>query len=77
MFGDDVFGRTQTGGRTVKITPWCKPTRFGQEPVSSAARDGEHTDEATMKLVKRRTSLARRSKFGVRIVFEPKQPRSP
>lgn len=45
--------------------------------MSNAAREGVQTGDATMKLVKRRPSLAMRSMFGVLILVDPKQPRSP
>ena len=42
-----------------------------------AAREGEQTGEATIKFVNLRPSFARRSMWGVLILVEPKQPRSP
>ena len=49
----------------MRITPGT-PTRSGKRPVSSAARDGEHTVALARIAVKSIPSAARRSMCGVR-----------
>jgi len=47
------------------------PARCGYFPVSSEARDGEHTGELLYQSVKRMPDAAKRSRFGV---FTPDAP---